>query len=265
MSNYDRNKRIMLSISKKKYLKSLYNKKFRLIENKTLIEGVRVINEALKTGFKFDHIWIDEKFNNNDTNNIFLINQLKDKNIPFTYEKNKDIKSISDTKNSQGLVALIDTENFFKTEKENFFDKIVILDQISDPGNLGTIIRTCAWYGIKTIILSKDSSDIFNPKCLRSAMGGHFYIQNCVYWNYDEIINFIKSNEYHYYCSTMNGEPIENVRIKNKWALVLGSEAHGVNQKLFFGHKLSIRSKNTIESLNVSVASGILLDYLMKN
>ena len=55
----------MLSISKKKYLKSLYNKKFRLIENKTLIEGVRVINEALKTGFKFDHIWIDEKFNSN--------------------------------------------------------------------------------------------------------------------------------------------------------------------------------------------------------
>ena len=63
----------------------------------------------------------------------------------------------------------------------------------------------------------------------------------------------------------MNGEPIENVTINNKWALVLGSEAHGVNQKLFFGNKLSIRSKDTIESLNVSVASGILLDYLMKN
>ena len=255
----------MISIAKKKYLKSLYNKKFRLIENKALIEGFRVINQALKTGFKFDHIWIDEKLNNQDKDSILLIKTLTNNNIPFTFEKHKDIKSISDTKNSQGLVALINTKNFFNTEKENFSDKIIILDQISDPGNLGTIIRTAAWYGIKTIILSRQSSDIFNSKCLRSAMGGHFYIKNCVYWSYDEIIQFIKTDDYHYYCSSMNGKSIYSIKKKNKWALVLGSEAHGINQKLFFGDKLSIPSKDNIESLNVSVASGILLDHLISN
>ena len=265
MSNYDRDRRLMISIAQKKYLKSLYNKKIRLIENKALLEGFRVINEALKTGFTFDHIWIDKKLDNQDKDNVLFINRLKDKNIPFSFEKNKDIKSISDTKNSQGLVALINTKDFFSTNKENFSDKIVILDQISDPGNLGTILRTCAWYGIKTIILSKQSSDIFNSKCLRSAMGGHFYIKDCVYWNYDEIIKFIKTNDYHYYCSSIKGESIYSMKIKHKWALVLGSEAHGINHELFFGDKLSIPSKDGIESLNVSVATGILLDHLIRN
>ena len=83
----------MISIAKKKYLKSLYNKKFRLIENKALIEGFRVINQALKTGFKFDHIWIDEKLNNQDKDNILLIKTLTNNNIPFTFEKHNLFKT----------------------------------------------------------------------------------------------------------------------------------------------------------------------------
>ena len=254
----------MLSINKKKYLKSLYQKKNRLVENKAIIEGFRIINEAINSGLLFEHIWISEKYNSNSKENLFFIKKLDKNNIPYSFEKDKDIQSISSTKNSQGIIGLFTTHNFFNTAKEDFSNNIIILDQISDPGNLGTIIRTCAWYDIKTIILSESTSDIFNPKCLRSGMGGHFYIKDFIYLSYNEIIDFIKLNNYKYYCSSMEGESIYNLPKEDKWVLVLGSEAHGISNDLLFGEKITIPRHGKIDSLNVSIASGIIIDYLKK-
>ena len=254
----------MLSINKKKYLKSLRNKKNRVIENKILIEGLRIIKEAIKLKSKFEHIWLSNKYDKESNKIISLIKKLETNNIAYTFEKDKDLQSISDTKNSQGIVGLIDVSNFFNKELNNFSDKVIILDQISDPGNLGTIIRTCAWFGITSIILTNASADIFNSKCLRSGMGGHFYINNCAYLSNNEIINFIKLQKYRLYCATTTGESIYNIKIDKRWALILGSEAHGINNKLLFGDEISIPKHGNIESLNVSIASGIIINQLIR-
>jgi len=254
----------MLSINKKKYLKSLSNKKNRLIDNKILIEGLRIIEEAIKSKSSFEHIWFSNKHDKESDKIISLIKQIEKNNITYSFEKEKDIQSISNTKNSQGILGLIDVSNFFNKELNNFSDKVIILDQISDPGNLGTIIRTCAWFGITSIILTSASANIFNPKCLRSGMGGHFYINDCIYLSDDEIINFINAKKYKLYCATTTGESIYNIKIESRWALVLGSEAHGINKKLLFGETISIPKHGNIESLNVSIASGIIINQLIR-
>ena len=252
----------MLSINKKKYLKSLDIKKYRQIEKKTFVEGFRIINEALKAGLRFEQIWINEKYNNDSSNILLFIQKLKKESIIFSFESDKDIKSVCNTKNSQGVIGLFSTKNLYNENVENFSNKIIILDQISDPGNLGSIIRTCAWFGIESILLSESSSDIFNPKCLRSAMGGHFYIKDCIYLSNYKIIEFIKSKKYHLYCATMDGASIYNIKPPKKWAMILGSEAHGISSDLLFGENITIPKCGKIDSLNVSIASGIIIDYL---
>ena len=254
----------MLSINKRKYLKSLNNKKHRLIEKKVLIEGLRIIDEGISSGLNFEHIWISNRHDKYSVIYLNLIKKIKTCDIPYTFEIDKDIQFISNTKNSQGIVALLIVDNLFNENLHFFSDKIVILDRISDPGNLGTIIRTCAWFGITSLILTKSSADIFNPKCLRSSMGGHFYIDNCIYLSNKKIVDFISLHKYKIYCSSMEGKSIYNLERNDKWALILGSEAHGINEELLVGEKITIPKKGSIESLNVSIASGIMLDYLTR-
>ena len=103
----------MLSINKKKYLKSLNIKKNRLSENKILIEGLRIIEEAMNAKIKFDHIWLSKKYDNGTHKISDFIKKINNNNISFTFEKDKDMESISNTKNSQGLLGLIDISHFF--------------------------------------------------------------------------------------------------------------------------------------------------------
>ena len=142
-------------------------------------------------------------------------------------------------------------------------ENYVILDQISDPGNLGTILRTCAWYGINQIVLMPESVDPFNLKCLRSAMGAHFSFNYINYSDYDEIISFLEKNNYNILCSNLNGSDVSKISVIGKWALVLGSEAHGINFLFEKFNNITISKKGSIDSLNVSVATGILLDRLI--
>ena len=249
----------MLSINKIKYLKSLSIKKYRQAEQRVLLEGYRIINESLNSSLIFEHIWINEDLKSNKDIKI-LLDIIKEKNISFNFESEKKIKLISNTKNTQGLLALVNIKDFYNNQI--ITDKVVILDQISDPGNLGTIIRTCAWFNIKTLILTENSADIFNPKCLRSGMGGHFYLNNCRYLSNNEIVKFLKSNNYFVYCASSDGVPFVKDKSLEKWALILGSEAHGINKELKIGKVVSIAGNGEIESLNVSVAAGILLNNL---
>ena len=249
----------MLSINKIKYLKSLSIKKYRQAEQKVLLEGYRIISESIKSSLRFEHIWINENLKSNKDIKI-LLDIIKEKNISFNFESEKKIKSISNTKNTQGIIALVNIKDFYNNQ--TFTDKILILDQISDPGNLGTIIRTCAWFNIKTLILTENSADIFNSKCLRSGMGGHFYLNNCMYLSNNEIVKFLKSNNYFIYCADSNGESFIKDKNLEKWALIIGSEAHGINKELKIGKVVSIPGNGKIESLNVSVAMGILLNNL---
>lgn len=252
----------MLSLNKIKYLKSLSLKKNRIKEKKVILDGRRLIDEAINQNVKFEHIWISDSLREKEIDSIF-IKKIKENKINFSYEKENDLKKISNAKNSQGILALISVDTLYNQDLNFFDNQLIILDQVSDPGNLGTILRTCAWFGIKSIILSENSADIFNDKCIRSSVGGHFFIDNLTYLSYDNINKFLNSNNYIILCADLRGEKINNKYIQNKWALILGSEAHGINNQLKFDKKITINKKGKMESLNVSVATGIILNKLV--
>jgi len=251
----------MLSKNKIKYLNSLKRKKNRLIEKKILLEGYRIISEAVLFKKNIKHVWISNNIKSK-TNICSIVQKLKNNKIDFSYEDHKLLQLISSTKNSQGIFALASINNIYNQDLNDFGKNVIILDQISDPGNLGTILRTCAWFGIKSIILSNNSADIFNDKCIRSAVGGHFYIDNFKYLSVNEIVSFLKINNYNILCADLQGQSINKIKPLKKWALILGSEAHGVDKNLKIGKKITITQIGNIESLNVSVACGIILNKL---
>jgi len=248
----------MISQNQIKFLRSLEQKKIRMIEKKIILDGKRIINEAINQQIDIQHIWISE-----DSSNKEFIEKIKLKGINFSHEKDKDIKKISNTLNTQGVLALISIDKLHNSNLNKINNQIVILDQISDPGNLGTIIRTCAWFGIDSIILTTNSVDVYNYKCIRSAVGGHFYMKNIAYLTCDKINNFLSKNNYFTLSADKDGEKIDKININKKWALILGSEAHGIDKKLNFDSKIRVEGKNKIESLNVSIAGAILLNKLI--
>ena len=140
-------------------------------------------------------------------------------------------------------------------------DKWIYLDKISDPGNMGTLIRSCAWFGIKNIALSPKCADPYNPKSIRAAMGAHFVVT--IYTNTDLSI-FKKTHKI--IAADLRGENASTYEFPNKCVLVLGSEAHGIsNQNLgYIEDFIFINKLGSGNSLNVSTAGSILI-YLLMN
>lgn len=252
----------MISKNKIKFLRSLGIKKYRDKNNKSILEGVRLINESINHNAQIDGIWICETYKN-------LNNQIISKNNSkelIDYIKEEDFKLLSNTKHSQGIIAEVNTHqnDLFKFSKP-LNENIIIIDSISDPGNLGTIFRTCAWFGIKTVILSTNTTDAFNPKCLRSGMGSHFYFNNILKGDNNNIIDLLSNSNFNVLCADLEGDNIGNLNIEDKpWALILGSEANGISDDFSRYNKITIPKKGSLESLNVSVACGIILHQLFK-
>ena len=248
----------MISKNKIKHLRSLGTKKNRENNHKSILEGVRLINESIKQNAEIEGIWISKEFSN-------LKNQIINKNHLIDYIEVDDFKILSNTEHSQGIIAEVNTNlkhiaNFEKKLNEN----IVVVDSISDPGNLGTIFRTCAWFGIKTIILSKNTTDAFNPKCLRAGMGSHFYFHHILKGNNQDIIELLSKNNLNILCADLEGDSINDINIKDKrWALILGSEANGISDDFLKYNKVTIKRNGSLESLNVSIACGIILHQLL--
>ena len=171
-----------------------------------------------------------------------------------------DVDVLSNTENSQGIIAEINIKKYTDSKIKNVKENLLILDGLSDPGNLGTIFRTCAWYNIKSIILTSECVDPFNLKCLRSGVGAHFYFDNIVSIERQNVISFLNDNNYDVYCADLQGTNLSDVNIGNNWAIILGSEAHGLNKDFNIFNKITISKHGKIDSLNASVACGIILN-----
>lgn len=250
----------MISKNKIKFLRSLKLKKHRDKYQKTILEGVRLITESLNFNADIQNIWATEEIINS---NKRLINKIKSKKINFEIINDKDFKLISDTKHSQGILAEVSIKKYFDKElQNNINENIVILDNISDPGNIGTILRTCAWYNIRTIVLTNNTSDPFNLKCIRSGMGSHFYFSNLIRIDGQKLLSYLDNNKYKILCADLDGKNLDTVHIKENWAIILGSEAHGISNNFKHIDKVAIKKTGKIESLNVSVAAGIILEKL---
>ena len=146
-----------------------------------------------------------------------------------------------------------------------FVSNFLILDNISDPGNMGTILRTAIWFGIKDVILSSECVDLYNSKVVRSGMGAHFHLNQIVINSLDNLIPKLQKDGFSIIGAELDGTSINKFTVPSKWALVLGSEAHGISPyiKSSLDESVTIPNKDNLESLNVAVAAGIILNSLV--
>ena len=252
-------------ISKKdlQYYSSLLTKKHRRLENKFLVEGTKSVLEGLNSNYKCDVVFITNNFAEENNGLTDQINNSKHKIILL---KQKEFEKISDTKTPQGIAAVFKKPNLKISTKSLTNEKlIVLLDNISDPGNLGTIFRNCDWFGVKNILLSQDTVDFTNPKVVRSSMGSIFHLN--VFENIEaNQVNEIKSIGFDILCADTTGEDIFTYRSNKKKILILSSESHGPSKEFLeiSDKKIYIPKIGDAESLNVASASAVLLGELTK-
>ena len=247
-----------------KHVKKLKDKKYRDESNEYIIEGIKLIEEAIKEKAQINQIVICEE--NEKKNAISKSLMYEISKYDCIYVTKQVFNSITQVVAPQGIFAIIAKKNNFGDGSKNYQidytqDIIVVLDDIQDPGNLGTILRTIDSCGQKQILVSKGTVDAYNPKVVRSTMGAIFRINiiEC-----EDLIKKIKEARKHHFklqVTSLDAEKtIYDVDYKKK-VIVIGNEANGVSQKIqdMADEKVRIPMLGKTESLNASVAAGIVL------
>lgn len=249
----------MLSKSQIKYYSSLKQKKIRFKENKFIAEGKRLIQEGLNSSYVCETVIVNFSFAESNSN---FINNIKSKGFKVISCSNNDFSKLTSTDNPQGILAIFKSS---LPKKEIFKDRIIIgLENISDPGNLGTILRSCDWFGVKTVIISEGCAELFNPKVIRASMGAIFHLN--ILEKQDIIPNLLdlKKLGYQTFVADMEGENYTNINFNKKSFVVFCNEANGPSKELSDScfKRITIPSKGKIESLNVAAAAAVILSRI---
>lgn len=245
----------MLSQSKQKLIRSLQQKKYRVSERLFVTEGIKVVRDLLASPYKTQSIY--------GTAAGFAALSDFDLTMECVELSHKELLSISNQTTPEGLLALVYLdEGVYEAEEWT-----LILDEINDPGNFGTLIRTARWFGVRNIFCTTGTVDAFNPKCVQAAKGSLFFT-NIYYRSVEEIINLISKEQRMLYVADMDGFGSFEVEKDLPKALVLGSESHGPNEafRKLAGAIVSIpphSSAAEMDSLNVAVSGAILLSKLV--
>ncbi len=235
--------------------KKLLTKKGRDQSGKYILEGAHLVEEALKTN-EIVEIMVQHNFT------AIEIEQLR--KFTVTLISAEISQSISATETPQGIFAVCKKRDVGLDLA--IHRKLLLLDGVQDPGNIGTMIRTADAAGIDAVIFGEGTGDLYNPKVLRSAQGSHFHLQ-VVAGNLSEWIQQLKAADIPVYGSAIeNGEPFINVPPSDSFALIVGNEGAGVDRAILrqTDKNLYIPLYGQSESLNVAVAAGILLYHLQK-
>ena len=247
-----------------KAIRKLKEKKYRDISNEYIIEGIKLLQEAIQEKAKIKTIVVcdDCKTTGGIPNDILY--EIAKYNCIYVNEKVFNL--ITDVSNPQGILAVIE-KNSSESEIDYKEDLIVVLDNIQDPGNLGTILRTLDSIGLKQIILSKESADGYSPKVVRSTMGAIFRVKIIESDNLEKTIKEIKKHKFKVYATSLeNSKSIYEVDY-TKSAIIIGNEANGVSKTLLdiADERIKIPMLGKTESLNASVATGIVLYEAVRN
>ena len=232
----------------KGYIK-LKDKKYRKKTKKFIVEGMHLVLEAYKKGI------IEELILEKDV--VLPIN------LPTIYVTNEIINKISDMESTSNVMALCNM-----MDNEIVGEKILMLDDLQDPGNLGTIIRSAVAFNVDTIVLSPNTVDIYNPKVIRATQGMMFHT-NIVIKDLSEAIKTFKEQEIPIYGTRVDyGEDVRTLKEKDrkKYCLIMGNEGNGVKREILdmCDSYLYIEMNEVVESLNVGVATSIILYELNK-
>ena len=241
-----------------KKIRKLKEKKYRDANNEYLIEGIKLIKEAVEEKAKIKLIVVcEESIEDGDIDQKLLYEIAK---YDCIYVNKKVFSILTDVQNPQGILAVIEKKN--NEENINYKeDIIVVLDGIQDPGNLGTILRTIDSVGLSQVIVSKETADSYNPKVVRSTMGAIFRVNVIESEDLLQTLKNLKKHKYKIMATSLEtNNSIYDVEY-NKKVIVIGNEANGVSKNVleYADEKIKIPMLGKTESLNASVATSIIL------
>jgi len=233
----------MLSKNQIKLITSLKQKKYRLQHNLFVVEGLKTIKEFLKSDFKLHYLFTIESFNIDAINEVII--------------SEAELKKISSLKSPNKALAIFDIK---KPRLIDDLRLIVALDNIRDPGNLGTIIRLCDWFGIRDLVCNEETVDCYNSKVVQATMGSLTRVNI----SYIDLVGFLSKTKLKKYGAYMDGVSVYDKKLPNNGILILGNESNGISEDVgsFISEKISIPRFGEFqktESLNVATATAILL------
>lgn len=250
---------IQISQRLKKLIRSLHQIQFRDQNDLFLAEGLTLSRELLVSDFIAELIVIKDS---PSSNVIEVVDKFADNGIPIYSAPKHQFDQMCNTKTPQGILAVINKRDSDVLTDEPF----IALDGISDPGNVGTIIRTADWFGFKQVILGTDCADQYNPKVVRASMGSIFRQQIL---HTTELPDFIKNNfkKFRLYGASIDGDKtLKKLRAPEKYGLIFGNETKGIapGLKQMIDSLYNIEGIGKTDSLNVAIAAGISLYHFAK-
>lgn len=241
----------MISKSQVKFIKSLQLKKYRKEQQCFVVDGEKGVEEVVNSDFKIEMLLATalfserhEKLLNSVNTDIFIVSE-------------KQLAQLSSFQTNENVLAVVRQKpNQIPTLDQNEF--ILVLDDIRDPGNLGTIIRTADWFGIRKIVASEHTADYYNPKVVNSTMGSF----TRVHFAYADLPTLISQWDANVYGTFMKGKDVHTQSFGKRGVIVIGNEARGISPEIqtLVTHKIAIPGVKGAESLNAAVATGIVLD-----
>ncbi len=232
-----------------KLIKSLQQKKHRTEHNLFVVEGIKSVLELLHSKLKLNQLLVTAELQETFASwNPTLVSE---------YE----LKKMSGLKSPAGVLGV-----FHQAESTPLLEEdwTLVLDDLRDPGNLGTVIRLCDWFGIRQLVCSRTTVDCYNPKVLQATMGSIARIAI----HYTDLSSYLKKTPLTVYGAFMKGTPITKKQLPKSGILVMGNEANGISKEIeeIIKEKISIESHpgSTTESLNVAMATGILLHEIRR-
>ena len=239
----------MISKNQIKFVKSLQKKKFRLESKCFVVESSKNVNEILHSNYKVQQIYATESW----------IEKYKIKDdISINLVKENELQRISALKTASDVLAVV----HIPIERNNFdFSGInIVLDNVKDPGNLGTIIRICDWFGVKNIYCSEETVDVYNSKVVQSTMGSISRV-DVIYTDIKQMIQEIEIN-IKVYAAVMDGKDINQIKVNENSLFVFGNESNGISEEIknIISDRITINKVGDAESLNVAVSAAIILN-----
>lgn len=239
----------MLTNNQIRFVKSLQQRKHREESGLFVVEGVKMVEELFSSEWKIDQLYGTEQFANAhpDISN----------DSSFIQVSNKDLERMSGLKSSNHVLAVTEKSQYDAVVNVAESELCLALDEVRDPGNLGTIIRLADWFGINHIFCSSTSVEVYNPKVVQSTMGSLFRTKV----HYVDLASFLADCNAPKYGAVLNGDGLYEADLKQQGILVMGSESHGISPEIDaqLTDRLTIPAYGKAESLNVSMATAVLL------
>lgn len=242
-----------------KLIKSLQLKKYRKKYSLFIAEGSKIVTELLQSEYKIQTLLGTQVFLEDQEDSV------KSNNIPEVFVTDeKTLSTASHFRSNNTVLAVVAMPDQNPDLPRGLtHEYLLALDDVKDPGNLGTIMRIADWYGIRHIVCSAETTDMYNPKVISASMGSFMRIS----MHYTELPAYLSACQMDVYAAYVNeGTNIHHTKFGPAGVILMGSESHGISESLekYVTHKITIPSYGTAESLNVSISAGIICDNILR-